>query len=258
MKALARSIISKIPGVRFWLARRTFLGPQRNTQRMLGVFPSSAAAKANIPKSFVQGTDEARLLLDYDQNVRKEDLPVIRILSGLMPGIKTLFDFGGNIGVCFYQYRSLIPYPPELVWMVSDLPSVNEAGRKIARERGETQLVFTDNPLDGNGADFYLTTGTLQYLDEPFADILGRLKDRPRHVLVNRVPLTDKKSFHTLQHSGPIIYPYFIANHAAFVASIEALGYKLAEEWTLDRSCDIILRPAWFVRNYFGLHFVRV
>jgi putative methyltransferase (TIGR04325 family) len=134
---------------------------------------------------------------------------------------------------------------------------VNELGRKIALKRGETQLFFTDDQQDANNADVYLTNGALQFFEAPFVDILGKLKDKPRHVLINRIPLTDGDTFFTLQNTDYFILPYRIANIDGFVSEIEALGYKLVERWKVDRFCDILLRPDKFVRNYYGFYFVR-
>jgi putative methyltransferase (TIGR04325 family) len=257
MRKLVLNLVARIPVVREQVAKKIFLGPNHNTHRLMGIFSSYAEAMAHIPNEFEEGPEESKAFLNFCPDIQESDLPVVRILSGLMPGIKTVFDLGGNVGLCFYQFRSRIPYPPALRWTIHDLPLVNEAGRKVALERGETQLAFTDNRKDANGTDVYLTTGTLQYLDKPLAYLLGELKKKPRHLLVNRVPMTEHQSFYTLQHSGHRILPYYYANHAGFISSIEALGYKLVETWKLGRGSEIILHPEQDVKNYYGLYFVR-
>jgi len=255
MKALIRDSIAKIPGLRFWVARWIFLGPNHNTHRFWGVFPTYAEAKAHVPARYNQGFDEPDISDKFDETIPERDREVVRILSGLVPQVKTLFDLGGNIGWCFYQYRSQIPYPKGFRWTVCDVPHVNAAGKRIAEKRGETQLAFTDHQEDANGADVYLTAGALQYFDHSFADVLVKLKDKPKHLLVNRVPLTEGSPFFTLQHMGYSVVPYQIANLDSFVASIEALGYDLVEKWENDRFCEIILRPDRYVRHYYGFYF---
>lgn len=258
MKVLLRNLIARLPGIRFWIARWLFLRPeqQHNVHRFWGVFRTQAEAKAHVPSGWNQGLDDP-IPETIDEAIPERDAEVVRILARLMPEVKTVFDLGGRTGFSFYRYRSQIPYPPDLRWTVCDLPDVNEVGRRIALRRGETQLVFTGNPLDGDGADVYLTCGALQFFEESFAELLQRLKSKPRHLLVNRVPLTEKSEFFTLQHTtGRSIVPYHIDNIDRFISAVEALGYKLVERWANDRTCEIILRPDRFVRHYYGFYFV--
>jgi len=84
-----------------------------------------------------------------------------------MPEIRTIFDLGGNNGICFYQYRAQIKYPAALRWIVCDVPGVNAAGRQLAKKRGETQLHFADDRKDGSGADLYLTTAPCNIWTSP-------------------------------------------------------------------------------------------
>ncbi len=247
MKNIVRDIVARIPGVRDWVAERIFLGPSRNRYRFLGVYSSQAEAKAHIPRNVAQGFDDPTLSEDFDETMRPEDEPVIRILSGLLPETKNLFDLGGCIGFCFYRYRPRLVYPPALRWTVCDVPYVNELGRKIALKRGETQLFFTNDQQDASGADIYLTTGALQFFEGPFADILAKLKEKPRHVLINRIPLTEGTTFFTLQHTDYSVVTYRIGNIGEFISEMEALGYKLVDRWELDRFCDIILHPERYV-----------
>jgi len=258
MKTLIRDTIARIPGVRFWIARWLFFKPPINMQRFWGVFSTQAEAKAHIPRGVVQNFDNPTLSEKFDENVRDEDEHLVQILSGIIPEVKTVFDLGGSIGFSFYQYRSRVPYPPDLRWTICEFPFVNELGRRIALKRGESQLFFTDRQEDGNNTDVYLTCGALQYFDCPFADILAKLKDKPRHVLVNRIPLSEHSTFFTLQHSVYSVIPYRVGNVNDFISGVEALGYKLVDQWKWDRFCDIILRPDRFVRNYYGFYFVRI
>src|ERR1700677_2854127 len=175
-----------------------------------------------------------------------------------MAETRALFDLGGNMGVSFYQFRTALTYPSALRWTVCDVPFVNEQGRKIAAERGETQLFFTDDRAEANGVDVYMTCGALQYLEEPFAEILAALPKKPQRVLINRVPLTDGETFYTLQHMGNSIVPYKLANRAGLVSSVEALGYRLVEDWKNNRFCDIILRPDKRIPHYYGFCFEKI
>ncbi|HSI59500.1 MAG TPA: hypothetical protein VLA16_18195, partial [Ideonella sp.] len=55
--------------------------------------------------------------------------------------------------------------------------------------------------------------GVLQYVRSTLDELLQILPAPPRHVLVNRLPLTmDRRSFVTLQNGGADIQAYRIAN----------------------------------------------
>jgi putative methyltransferase (TIGR04325 family) len=256
MKTLLRELLSRIPGIRFWVARAVFLGPNHNTHRFWGVFPTYAAAKAYVPRKFNQGFD-APNLEDFEEAIPERDENTIRVLSGLFPKVKRLFDLGGNVGMCFYQYRAKIAYPRDFQWTVCDVPFVNEKGRELAAKRMETQLAFTDDRNAADGADIFLTNGALQYFPESLADILAPLKNKPARLIINRVPLSVKREFFTLQHMGYSVVPYHIGHLPKFVAGLEALGYRLTEHWENDRFCEILLRPEMRVEHYYGFYFTR-
>jgi putative methyltransferase (TIGR04325 family) len=256
MKTLIREIITRIPGLRFWVARARFLGPSRHTHRFWGVFPTYAAARRHVPTKYNKGF-AAPNLEDFEEVIPERDQDVIRILSGLFPGLKNLFDLGGNVGTCFYAYRTKIPYPYDFRWTVCDLPLVNAKGRALAGKRIETQLVFTNNRAAAEGADVYLANGSLQYFEETFADLLARLKNKPPHVIANRVPLSENRSFFTLQNLGYAVMPYHIVNLKTFVDGMTALGYRIADRWGHDQPCQILLRPDLPTPQYHGFHFVR-
>jgi putative methyltransferase (TIGR04325 family) len=255
MKTFLRNLIVRIPGLRYWVARWIFLRPGHNTHRFLGVFRTYAQAKAQVPARFDQGFDDFNPVVD--EKIPERDADVVRILSTILPGAHSVFDLGGNIGMSFYQYRTRLSYPAELRWTVCDVAAVIEAGRRIAAERGEQQLEFTTDRRAANGADIYLTNGALQYFDVTCADLLRELTPPPRHLLINRVPLTEHAPFFTLQHMGSSIVPYHINNLDETLTSLAALGYRLVERWENDRFCDILLRPDRRVPHYYGFYFVR-
>jgi putative methyltransferase (TIGR04325 family) len=255
MKAVIRETIARIPGLRGMVARWIFYGAGHNSHRFLGVFKSAAAAKARIPAHYDQSFDAPNMSDDFEMQTHERDLPLIRILSELLPKVETIFDLGGNIGLSFYQFRSRLTYPPSLRWTICDVPFVNEAGRRIAAKRGETQIFFTDHQQDGSGSDIYLTCGAIQYFEETLADLLTKLKHKPPRVLVNRVPFTEGESFFTLQHMSYSIVPYHIPNLAGFIASMEAIGYRCVEQWKTGRTCEILLRPDQLTPYYYGFNF---
>ncbi len=101
--------------------------------------------------------------------------------------------------MAFYVYRHYLTYPEQLRWIVCEVSATVAAGQGLAQKKGERQLSFTTERDAAEKADIYFTSGALQYIEEPFCEILGRLTHRPPHVLINRVPLCSGPSFITLQ-----------------------------------------------------------
>ena len=157
----------------------------------------------------------------------------------------------------FYAYRKYLSYPPRLHWTVCEVSETAVAGRALAKQKGENQLAFTDRREEAEGVDLYFSAGALQYIEEPLADILRQLKAPPRHLLVQRVPLTEGRAFITLQNNGAWIVPYRVSNAQEFVSSILALGYELVDHWRIPRSLDVIGDPGHRVENYRGMYFRR-
>ena len=118
-------------------------------------------------------------------------------------------------------------------------PRPSWPARELAREKDERQLTFTDQRDEANGADLYFTCGALQYIEEPFAEILKALRARPRHLLINRVPLSGDPTFITLQNNGKWIVPYKVANETEFIEGITSLGYELVDHWKTPRSLHL-------------------
>ncbi|HEX4140165.1 MAG TPA: methyltransferase, TIGR04325 family [Candidatus Methylacidiphilales bacterium] len=256
MKTLIRAAVSRIPGLRFWVARAQFLGPRRHTHRFWGVFPTYAAARRHVPVKYNHGF-AAPNLDDFEEVIPERDQEAIRILAGLVPEAKHLFDLGGNVGTCFYAYRKDMAYPHDFRWTVCDLPPVNAKGRALAQKRNETQLAFTEDRSAAEGAGIYLANGSLQYLEEPLGDILAKLKTKPPHVIVNRVTLTEDRSFFTLQNLGYAVMPYHIENLKAFADGVTTLGYRLADHWGYEQACEVLLRPDLRPPQVHGFYFVR-
>jgi len=231
---------------------------RRRKQSFRGIYPSFEAATRAAPTGKLVGYDHDEALdLDeeYLENLNPADYPVLFWMAPLLPGAQTVFELGGNIGVAFYVYRDYLAYPDRLRWMVCEVSATVEAGRKLAQKKGEQQLSFTTQREAAEEADIYFTSGALQYIEEPFAEILGRLTIRPRHVLINRVPLCAGPSFITLQNNGAWVVPYKVVNETAFIESLTALGYELADHWRIHRSLEVLTSPKHRVDNYQGMYF---
>ena len=133
-------------------------------------------------------------------------------------------------------------------------------GQQMAQQSQAQGLQFTTKLESAlNGADIWIASGSIQYFEDAHPSKLLRQSDlRPRHLLLNKLPLYDGEDFVTTQNLGEGAFsPVHVWNRAKFLRSICMHGYLLHDAWDVpDRS---MLRPGHPDRNipsYSGLYFV--
>lgn len=203
-----------------------------------GVYDSFEDARRHLPPS--RGFDTA----DVVEDVRKRglklhpyDYPVLFWLDrAFAQGARSVYDIGGAIGSHFYAYRRVLPFPQGLDWLVCELPSAVDAGRRMAEATGAVAegLRFVETAdTRGVRADVWISAGALQYIED--ADLAGRLevaREAPRHIVLNKLPLYDGADFVVTQNVGPDCYsPVWVWNRDGFVDRVRACGYRLIDEW---------------------------
>jgi putative methyltransferase (TIGR04325 family) len=223
-----------------------------------GIYQSFAQATAAAPAHHKLGYDHselAELYADRHHKVLPSDYPVMFWLERIFETARSIFDFGGHVGVQFYSYQKYLDYPDELRWTVMDVPAIMERGRAIAQERGATKLSFATDFADVAKHDVFFASGSLQYLEAPLVERLEKLERLPRHLLLNKTPLTDGDPFVTLQNIVHAFCPYAIFNRRAFTEPLFSLGYELVDSWeTPDMTCMLPLNPERSVAAYSGLY----
>jgi putative methyltransferase (TIGR04325 family) len=255
IRSATKELVLGLPFAREKYFQRTFLIRSPSCK---GVFASFAEAIAAIPPKkelayhHEAASEAERNNLDY---FNRGDYPIVFWLSRLVPGARLVFELGGNLGLGFFAYRKYVTYPPELRWIICELPAIVEAGRKLAEDRKETQLGFTEQREIDRDPDIYVTFGTLQYIEESFAEVLRKLRVRPPHILITRVPFTTGAPFITLQNNGAWFSPYKVDNISDFIASIEALGYEVVDQWDIERAVSFLLHPEYQTPRYYGAYF---
>jgi putative methyltransferase (TIGR04325 family) len=200
--------------------------------------------------------EAAEVYLRHMGSLMSSDYPILFWLRSMLTENGFLFDYGGHIGLQFYNYSRYLEFPTSFHWVACDVPAATRLGEKIAKDRRETRLSFTNQFQDCEGSNVLLASGSLQYIETPLSALLATLKQKPRQVLVNRIPLTDHPEFVTVQDIGSAVCPYAIRNRKAFVASMEALGYAVRDAWEVPHlSLNILLHPELSVPTYSGLYF---
>jgi putative methyltransferase (TIGR04325 family) len=82
---------------------------------------------------------------------------------------------------------------------------------------------------------------------EPVAEIIGRCKKPPRHLIINRPPAYDGEEYWTVQNLGINKVPYRIHSRPQLIESIQNLGCRLRDAWPKPRQV-VIPVPFEFVR----------
>jgi len=185
---------------------------------------------------------------------RPSDYPALFYLRPILPGIRRVFDLGGNSGNLFYSYSNYLSWPEGLMWQVMDLPGNMTAGEAIAKEREAHQLQFTGAWSDADGADLLIVSGSLHYLHRPLAEMIGELKVRPSYILINRTPMTDGAPVATIQDLGIFRIACMIHNKGQVIRDLEQLDYVVVDEWKAhELSLEIPGYPELRVPAYTGI-----
>jgi putative methyltransferase (TIGR04325 family) len=244
-----------------WLRRR-FFATRSWRNRHWGVFDSFEAAHQYVRRHghVAHYTLDHRQWLAERQTLLPHDYPMLFWLAQAIDQKPArIVDIGGSVGVSYLTFQTVLPYPPGLHWQVCELPEVVELGREIARERGGTQLSFTSDSAVLDGADILFSAGALQFIEQPLPELLNRLRAPPRHLLINRLPLTScRTDFVTLQHSGQSPAPCRIANERSFIDAMTRAGYRERDHWKcLENHTRISLHPELALDYFHGFYFER-
>ena len=229
-----------------------------------GLFDSFAAARAWLPPNSEFNNDA--LATEYievrTRQVFAYDYPVMWWLDrAFRHGARSVLDIGGSVGVHSYAYRLYIDMPAEVTWRVVEVPAIVSIGRKLAAERGATELCFTDDldeALSSASAEIWISAGALQYMEDARpSDLLKRSKEMPMHLLLNKLPLYEGDDFVTTQNIGEGCFaPMHVFNRDRLIRAVEALGYTLRDRWAVhERSLYLPGYPERSFPSFTGLYF---
>jgi putative methyltransferase (TIGR04325 family) len=225
-----------------------------------GVYSTFDEARLAIPKNRRVGYDQPAMAAMYRERIARvyaADYPVVYWLSRAMTSARRLFDFGGHVGIQYYSFRPYVDDFARLEWMVCDLPEVIKAGRDLATERKAAGLTFTDRFADVDGADVFLASGSLQFLEAGFLpSALAQVTRRPPHLVINKTPVHERKEFVTVHDNGPACHPYTVFQRDRLVSSLEELGYQLVDRWdNPELTLQVPCFPEYDVAAYSGFYF---
>lgn len=223
-----------------------------------GVFATYDQALASVPRSRLRGwnnQEAATIWTDVAGATRPSSYPVYFWFRNLLQYGNHVADLGGSVGITFYGYRQHAALPDEVRWSVVEVPCIAAEGRRIAAREGAEGLKFETELAAISTCDLLLAVRTLQYMPMAIPGLLEGFTTRPRHILLNKVPFTDRDDFWTLQNFGPAIAPYRIFNEQRFLQYFKDYGYVVRDRWGVtDMYCDIPFYPDRTVEAFTGLY----
>ena len=262
LKDLVRPLIP--PPVLKARAEREFFSEKTWYARHLGTFKSFEDANGYIRKKNLPA--EGYVLNHEDwlaerMRLSTHDYPPLFWIGKLVlhNGLRIIGDFGGSVGVSFYAFENYFDFPPDLMWMICELPAAVENGERIAKERGEFRLSFVNNPAAIADSQIFHAAGALQYLEKTPAQLLKDVGVRSKYLVINKIPLSQKESFVTIESGGYGFYPCRIQAERSFLSEMRSSGYEILDRWKcLEHRMDVILHPELAFTYYQGFVFSRV
>src|SRR5690606_3246149 len=115
--------------------------------------------KSSAPRTKPVGYDNgqaAKMYRERTERIYGTDYPVLYWLNRYSDQIKSLFDFGGHIGVHFYSYASYFDYSNLSQWKICDVPAVLQEAKKFEKYDGNSILRFSENFEECEGFDLFL------------------------------------------------------------------------------------------------------
>ncbi|BEU21807.1 methyltransferase, TIGR04325 family [Paraburkholderia sp. 22B1P] len=201
-----------------------------------------------------ENLENLALHLELNRVARPSDYAAFYYLRDQIPGIKRIFDLGGNVGNLYYCYREYLPLRSDVMWTVYDLPETISYGKDLADSRNIKNLQFTDDLRQADDVDLFIASGSLQYFDKSLPDLLKSIDRRPKYVLINRVPMTEDQDFAVVQDAGHIRVACMLYNRSKLIADFERLGYRVLGEWqATELRLTVLDRPSSSVWAYTGL-----
>jgi putative methyltransferase (TIGR04325 family) len=232
-----------------------------------GIFSTVEQAIASAPKTKPIGYNYQELAQEYVQMFEENnwensgrlladyDYPVLFWLSQISQTNKdiSVFDFGGNIGIHCYVYSDYISCIKAWQWQVCEVPEIVKAGRMVSKQKGYNSLSFTNEFADIKGKDVFIASGSIQYVANLSRQLTSTFK--PKHILINRLPLYEGEDFVTLQNGGKVYYPQYVFNKHKFIKSFSEIGYKMIDLWRDNNDgCTIPFHPDNSLPFYYGLY----
>ena len=255
--------LKTLPGIlelrklKYELAFRT----HKNVNYFRGVYKNFDEAKKKAPRTKPLGYDHedaAKMYRERCRQIFSTDYPVLYWMRRLQDRIRSVFDFGGHVGIHYYSYASYLDFNKFSTWTVCDVPSVLEEGERLKQMHSEAALNFCGDFQECEGHDLFLANGSLQYLEWNLAHQLAELENPPSFLILNMTPIHSDMETVTLQSIGAAYCPYLIRKESHFLKSLQDIGYRLVDDWeNEEKQCKIPFHEERSVQKYRGFFLSR-
>lgn len=227
-----------------------------------GVFSNFEQGWAEARRTGLPGhSDPSQIALhmELSKSLRPSDYAALFWLRANADGENlSVFDFGGNGGNLFYSYSPYLNCLTSIDWTVFDIPSVIGLGRKIAAERNAEGLSFASSPTQFRAGQVLLASGFFHYWEENVAEFVRQFAAPPAHIIINRTPIGETRTFITVQRTATCAVPCIVRNRAELISDFASLGYRLVDRWAApELRIFLPLFPEHSVPHYSGFYFRR-
>ena len=159
---------------------------------------------------------------------------VLRVASDSGNRLRVL-DFGGSLGITYYQCRPFLGGLSELVWTVVEQKHFVDCGQ---REFEDGRLRFRGSIAECEEADVVLISGSLQFLAEPFALLDQLAAVGARWLIVDRTPvIAGDRHVITVQRVPAAIYGRE-ASYPSWLFAANRWREVLRQTWTIEVEVD--------------------
>jgi len=212
---------------------------------------SSRAVLLKVEKAIIKVLDKHSA---YERDgTNFESLPEKNTLLEILKKIDSkknnaILDVGGGLGSLFINYREFF-VKNNFNYFVLEQDNFILKGTEISNNY-KLPINFYSNLNDIKNIDIAILSSTLQYFEDWEQFVLNLLNKKPRHIIIDRHPLSDEESKIYVQlnknyYSEEVTYPLHICNKSEFIRAFT--GYQLIKSWDSD------FDPSYFK----GFHFLR-
>jgi putative methyltransferase (TIGR04325 family) len=255
--------IKKMPVLRSLLKFRykKKFSTTKNMNLFFGEHASYEEALKHCPNSFPKNYNNEKSAAMYFERmvqINYTDYPMIFWLEKFLfqCSHKSVFDYGGHVGVSYYAYKKIVSFPQGHSWHVYDVPAVVKMGKKIAAKKNEQNIFFSEVLSKDNYFGLGFISGSPQYSKSFYADL--EKINLPNTIMLNMIPCTIDTEFFTLNNIGTAICPYHIFNKNEFESFFIKKGYQMLDSWCNEgKTCDVSYSTQKEV-SYYGWAFKRM
>ena len=162
----------------------------------------------------------------------------------------SIIDFGGALGSHYFQNKEFLKPIDIKQWVVVEQPAYVKVGNeKIA----DDTLRFENSIWDIRGANLLLSSSTLQYMEDPYAQAQQFIDLGLEYILLDRIQLNiENKDRLTLQKVPPEIYD---AQYPSWFLNEDKLLSVFADKYDLILDFDSTIDCANIPSKYKGYLF---